>query len=82
MKAAIVYKDCIIRGESFQRECNGQWIPQYVVSWQSGGVPRKTFPAQQYQLTGAFASETAADDFAIQRAKDWLDCVGAPWVQS
>ena len=82
MRACIEYKNCCIWGESFQRESNGQWIPQYRVMWESKGMPRKTFPSQQYQLIGAFPTEDAADAFAVQRAKDWLDSVGAPWLQS
>ena len=81
MRASIGYKNCLILGESFQRELSGQWVPQYRVMWEADGLPRKTFPSQQYQLSGVFSTDEAADEFAILRAKDWLDSVGAPWLQ-
>ena len=31
MKSSISYQNCLIRGESFQREKNGNWVPQYTL---------------------------------------------------
>jgi len=73
MKMSIAYKNCLIRGESFQREKNGKWIPQYILSRQNTGNKTKGFPSQQYQLTEAFATEDEADDFALQSAMEWID---------
>lgn len=73
MKLSIAYKNCLIRGESFQREKNGKWIPQYILTRQNSGSERKGFPSQQYQLNEIFATEDEADDFAMQRAMEWID---------
>jgi hypothetical protein len=50
MKSSISYKNCLIRGESFQREKNGKWIPQYTLTRQSTRNSGNHFPSQQYQL--------------------------------
>ena len=73
MKSSISYKTCLIRGESFQREKNGKWIPQYMLTRQNTGSEIKGFPSQQYQLNEAFATEDEADDFALRRAMEWID---------
>jgi hypothetical protein len=73
MKLSIAYKNCMIRGESFQREKNGEWIPQYFLACQNTGTMAKAFPSQQYQLNETFATEDEADDFAMQRAMEWID---------
>ena len=73
MKTNIAYKNCLIRGESFQREKNGKWTPQYILTRQNTERGRKSFPFQQYQLNEAFATEEEADDFALQRAMEWIE---------
>ncbi|HEY7556452.1 MAG TPA: hypothetical protein VIH18_16740 [Candidatus Binatia bacterium] len=73
MKISIAYKNCLIRGESFQREKNGKWVSQYILTRQNAGGERKSFPSQQYQLNDVFATEDEADDFALQRAMEWID---------
>ncbi|MGH7826339.1 MAG: hypothetical protein ACREQ7_14335 [Candidatus Binatia bacterium] len=73
MKSSILYKNCLIRGESFQREKNGTWIPQYVWTRQSGTNTGTHFPSQQYQLNETFPTEDEADDFALQKAMEWID---------
>jgi len=73
MKISIAYKNCLIRGESFQREKNGKWISQYILTRQDTGREKKGFPSQQYQLNDVFATEDEADDFALQRAMEWID---------
>jgi hypothetical protein len=70
MKMSIAYKNCLIRGESFQREANGKWIPQYILTRQAKD---KGIPSQQYQLNETFDTEDEADDFALQRAMEWID---------
>jgi hypothetical protein len=72
MKSTISYKNCLIRGESFQRQANGAWIPQYNCTRHETGKG-DIFPSQKYQLPGAFATEDLADDFALQRAMEWID---------
>jgi hypothetical protein len=72
MKGAIFYKNCLIHGESFQREKNGNWIPQYNCTRQETGKG-DIFPSQQYQLPEDFSTEDEADDFAVQKAMAWID---------
>ena len=73
MKSSISYKNCLIRGESFQRERNGKWIPQYTLIRQNTANSGNHFPSQQYQLNEAFTTEDEADAFALQRAREWID---------
>ena len=72
MKSVVTYKNCLIRSESFQREKNGDWIPQYNCTREETGKG-DIFPSQQYQLYGAFGTEDEADDFALQKAMEWID---------
>jgi hypothetical protein len=67
----ISYKNYFIRGESFQREKHGTWIPQYTVIRQETEV--KDFPSDQYQFNQVFPTEKEADDFAVQKAQEWID---------
>jgi hypothetical protein len=75
MKPSVSYRDYLIQGESFQREKNGAWIPQYV--WRHLQADGKTevsaFPSDQYQLHVAFETENEADEYALRRAKEWID---------
>ena len=73
MKSSISYKNCFIRGESFQREKNGTWIPQYLLTRQDTGNKGNDFPSHQYQLNAMFLTEGEADDFAVQQAMEWID---------
>jgi hypothetical protein len=66
------YKNYLIRGESFQREKNGSWIPQYTAT-RRDGVTRSDFPSQQYQLHHACRTKGEADEFAVRKAKEWID---------
>ena len=73
MKISIPYKNCVIRGESFQREKNGAWIPQYKLTRQEIGDKENDFPSQQYQFNEGFPTENEADEYAVQKAKEWID---------
>jgi hypothetical protein len=73
MRSSIPYKNCLIQGESFQREKKGKWTAQYLVTQLNAGSDRKGFPSQQYQLNDVFATEAEADDFALRRAMEWID---------
>jgi hypothetical protein len=46
---------------------------QYNLTLQNTGSERKGFPSQQYQLNKAFVTEDEADDFALQKAMEWID---------
>ena len=75
MKPSVFHRDYLIQGESFQREKNGSWIPQYV--WKrfeaDGKTEVSTFSTDQYQLHVAFATELEADEYALRMAKEWID---------
>lgn len=67
------YKDYSIRGESFQREEHGTWVPQYTVTRQDATTEKKEYPSHQYQFNQAYDTEGEADEFAVQKARDWID---------
>jgi hypothetical protein len=75
MKPSVSYRDYLIQGESFQREENGTWIPQY--AWKhfqaDGKTKVSTFSSDQYQFHVAFKTENEADKYALDRAKQWID---------
>ena len=73
MKSTVSYKNYLIRAESFQREKNGEWIPQYNFTRQNIASKGNDFSAQQYQLNEALPTEDAADDFALRKAMEWID---------
>ncbi len=73
MKNDISYKNCLIRAESFQREKNGTWIPQYHAVRQASGGKGTGFPSSQYQFSEAFLTESEADEYALQKAREWID---------
>lgn len=68
-----VYKDYLIRGESFQREEHGTWVPQYTVIRQDAAAEKKDYPSHQYQFNQAYGTEREAHEFAVQKARDWID---------
>ena len=73
MKSSMSYQNCLIRGESFQREKNGEWVPQYSLRRQNAKNKVSDFLSHQAQLNKAFPTENAADDFALQEAMKWID---------
>jgi hypothetical protein len=70
MKNGISYKDCLICCESFQREKNGTWLPQYILTRQETGTKGNDFPSCQYQFNEAFPTESEADEYALRLAKE------------
>jgi len=73
MKDGMEYKNCLIRGESFQREKKGTWVPQYTLTRQETGTKENAFPSYQYQFNEAFPTESEADAYAVGRAMEWVD---------
>jgi hypothetical protein len=73
MKNPISYKNCLIEGESFQREKNGTWIPQYNLMRREGGNGGTGNPSHRYQFNESFPTESEADEYALQKAKEWID---------
>ena len=73
MKNSISYKDCLIQSESFQREKNGTWLPQYFLTRHGSGSKGGGFPSYQYQFNEAFPTESEADEYALKQAREWID---------
>ena len=73
MKTSILYKNCLIWGESFQREKNGTWVPQFMFTRENTAGKGKRFPREQYQYEVAFTTEKEADEFAVGKAKECID---------
>ena len=73
MRKDTPYKNYLIRGESFQREKNGSWIPRYTVTRQDAPTKPFDYPSHQYQLHHACGTEREADEFAVRKAQDWID---------
>jgi hypothetical protein len=73
MKSSISYQNCLIRGESFQLEKNGKWVPQYTLRSQESKDKLRDFLSHRAQLDKTFPTESAADDFALQGAMKWID---------
>jgi len=78
MKDEISYKNCGIHGESFQRQKNGAWIPQYTLTVPERRRKPGDFPSHQYQFNNALPAESDADEYALGRAREWVDknCAG------
>jgi hypothetical protein len=75
VKNNVPYKNCVVYTESFQREKNGAWIPQYSVTrpkTENTGKGRD-FPSHQYQYNEAFPNEAEADAYALGKAMEWID---------
>jgi len=73
MNGDIVYKEHLIRSESFQREDNGAWVPQYTVIRQNDPITAMDFPSHQYQFNHVYPTQREADDYAVQSAQRWID---------
>lgn len=80
MKPDIFYKNYRIRGESFQPTQSSGWIPRYVLQRANPSADRDDSPLSHDRLDKAFGSESEADDFAVQDAKNWIDHVGSTTV--
>jgi len=72
-----LYKDYLIRAESFQREKKGAWVPQYTATRQNGAATTVEFPVQQYQFHHCYPTESEADQFALRYAQQWIDTYGS-----
>ena len=73
MKRSVLYKKHLIQVESFQREKNGAWVPQYTVTRQDAATEKPGFPSHQYQFNHVYPTEVEADEFAVEKARDWID---------
>ena len=74
MNDELIYKGYLIRGESFQREENGTWVPQYTVIRQDDATKAKIdFPSHQYQFNHVYPTQREANEYAAQSAQHWID---------
>ena len=64
-------------GGFLSREKNGAWVPQYTAVRQDAAMETKDYPSHQYQFHHACATELEADEFAAQKARDWIDKAGS-----
>lgn len=71
MKGYIPYKNCLIRGESFQLESSG-WIPRFTLMRRDGDTTWNHF-LHHDRLDKVFSTKSEADAFALQDAKHCID---------
>lgn len=76
MKHDLFYNNYRIRGESFQPTQSSGWIPRYVLQAENGAADPS--PVSHDRLDKVCASQTEADAFAVQDAKNWLDDQRSP----
>jgi hypothetical protein len=73
MKNSISYKNCLIRGESFQLGQSRGWIPRYTLTRQDARNKWNGTPSHHDRLDQVFGTEDEADRFALQDAMRWID---------
>jgi hypothetical protein len=73
VKLRSVYKNHLIVGESFQREKKGSWVSQYTLTREESAGNGNDFPSHQYQFHAVFRTEREADEYALERAQQWID---------
>jgi hypothetical protein len=73
MKSSISYKNCLIRGESFQLTQSSGWIPRYTLTRQDARNKWNGTPSHHDRLDQVFWTENEADKFALQDAMRWID---------
>ncbi|HMA81458.1 MAG TPA: hypothetical protein VKR81_11230 [Candidatus Binatia bacterium] len=73
MKNSISYKNCLIRGESFQLAQSSGWIPRYTLTRQDAMNKWNGAPSHYDRLDQVFWTENEADKFALQDAMRWID---------
>ena len=73
MKNSVSYKNCEIRGESFQLAQNTGWIPRYSLTRPGADKRSNAAPLHYDRLDQVFCTEDEADGFALQEAVRWID---------
>jgi len=73
MKSILSYKNCLVRGESFQLAQNCNWIPRYSLTLQEANNNSKGALSHHDRLDQVFRTENEADEFALQDAMRWID---------
>lgn len=73
MKNAVSYKNCLVRGESFQLAQSSSWIPRYSLVLQGPNSNPQDALSYHDRLDQVFRTENEADEFALQDAMRWID---------
>lgn len=73
MKNSIYYKNCLIRGESFELAQSRGWVPRYTVTCRHARDKGSGVPSHHDRLDQVFWTENEADKFALQDAMRWID---------
>jgi hypothetical protein len=48
------------------------------VTRQDAATEKKEYPSHQYQFNQAYGTEREAHEFAVQKARDWIDMKPEP----
>ena len=67
------YKNCLIRGESFQLTQSSGWIPRYILTSPDVRNGWSYSPSHHDRLDQVFLTQYEADRFAIEDAMQWID---------
>jgi hypothetical protein len=73
MKGNISYKNCVIRGESFQLAQSSGWIPRFILMRQDSDRTWNGPPSHHDRLDKVFGTKNEADEFAVQDAMRCVD---------
>ena len=73
MESSISYKNCLIRGESFQLPQSDSWIPRYTLMRENDVSESDGSLTHHDRLDKVFWTKNDADAFALKDAMQWLD---------
>jgi hypothetical protein len=73
MKSILSYKNCLVRGESFQLAQSCNWIPRYSLTLQGANNNSHGALSHHDRLDQVFRTENEADEFALKDAMRWID---------
>ena len=73
LKDSTAYKNCVIRGESFQLARDAGWIPLYKLTRQETRHRWNSTPSRHNRLDQVVDTESDANRFALQVAMRWID---------
>ena len=73
MESSISYKNCLIRGESFQLPQSDSWIPRYTLMRENDVSESDGSLTHHDRLDKVFWTKNDADAFALKDAMQCLD---------
>jgi hypothetical protein len=73
MESSISYKNCLIRGESFQLPQSDSWIPRYTLMRENDVSESDGTLTHHDRLDKVFWTKNEADAFALKDAIQRLD---------